>query len=1029
MWYSQSRKHVLMRRRSPDGCFGKSRFGWIALLLALGYFTSCSSSGPNEQSDSGDATSEEAGFDASTDEPIVDAGDDAWDSEMAEREEIKEDGGPETDVEPPPDSAEDHTGPSCPDEDGDGFSDIECGGDDCDDSDESVNPGVVEVCDNGRDDDCNPVTLDIDDRDRDGYNCLEDCDDDNPRRNPGRTEVCGNDLDDDCDESTLDRLDKDGDGFDCDVDCDDDDPEVNPDATEICGNALDDDCDPSTLDLGDRDGDGFRCDADCDDNDETVPEDGFYCGSKFLYFEDFESGDGGWSAGGDAPGWQWGKPRGRDIVGAASGQYAWVTDLTGFYGADQVMTLTSPLFDLSGLTADPVLLFNRIYDFGSGDQLWLELSLDGGDSWNHLAAGAFSRNFYNASQSFIDTSDAWLYAKTLMTGAAGSSSVRVRFLLLSDAEAHSDGFALDDVRIVDTLFDVSAVALDVPGSGCGDNRSAGTVTLTVRNDSSVPLSDFDVAYTLDKGARVVETISSPLAPGQQTDHTFSETVDLRSLGMHQITAEVLPGSERDSDLSDNGLTVFSYSFMNVGTGPYEQSFESDDGGWAATGENSSWAWGIPIGDVIGAAAEGRYAWVTNLWGASNRNEMSYLTSPCFDLSDYELTDPDPILAFEHNYEINGRGWCEISLDGGTSWNKLGTSVSGVNWYNDALSESWSGEANLEHHWQSAYHRLDGAAGREAVQLRFALESNGDTAGMGVDYVRILHVFADPQLSGFEIPQTICENHGPISVSVSVTNGGNRDLSNFELSYKLDDQPAVTQNVTETISPGVSKDYQFAAPMIVPTVGSHRLRFTVEADADVDLANSTLEAHFSVIRSVIALGYEEGFEVDDGGWWTVGERSSWQHGTPLGAAIDFITAAAGGSKAWITNRFGNYRNDETSYLVSPCIDFSAFAADPTIRFDHIFETEPSVDQGWLEVSFDGGQNWEKVGAFGTGSNWYNDEEGQCWSASSGLAAQWRLASHPLVGAAGLSDVLVRFVFSSNSELNAEGFGVDNISFIE
>ena len=56
------------------------------------------------------------------------------------------------------------TMPPCWDWDLDGYLDEECGGDDCDDSDWSVNPGAVELCDNGIDDDCDDL-IDMDDPD------------------------------------------------------------------------------------------------------------------------------------------------------------------------------------------------------------------------------------------------------------------------------------------------------------------------------------------------------------------------------------------------------------------------------------------------------------------------------------------------------------------------------------------------------------------------------------------------------------------------------------------------------------------------------------------------------------------------------------------------------------------------------------------------------------------------------------------------------------------------------------------------
>jgi len=166
--------------------------------------------------------------------------------------------------------------------------------DDCDDTDESIHPEAVEIC-NGIDDNCNSevdeelaMTAWYFDQDADGYGepseALEacehpsgyvdngdDCDDRDGLINPEADEIC-DDIDNDCDnlidgqdDDIVDGLlwyrDKDGDEYGLDDDntfscssqppgyvedggdCNDTDETVHPGASEICNDNIDNDCD------------------------------------------------------------------------------------------------------------------------------------------------------------------------------------------------------------------------------------------------------------------------------------------------------------------------------------------------------------------------------------------------------------------------------------------------------------------------------------------------------------------------------------------------------------------------------------------------------------------------------------------------------------------------------------------------------------------------------------------------------------------------------------------------------------------
>ncbi len=162
-----------------------------------------------------------------------------------------------------------------PDRDDDGHEDVDCGGDDCDDTDRAFRPGAPDEL-GGGDRDCDGV--DGVDADGDGFVAIPwggtDCDDADARVHPGAADPAGDGFDDDCD--GTDGRDADGDGWASEAsggsDCDDTDDAVHPDAPDDVGDGDDTNCDG--IDGTDDDGDGFVSAGsggdDCDDGDPAV---------------------------------------------------------------------------------------------------------------------------------------------------------------------------------------------------------------------------------------------------------------------------------------------------------------------------------------------------------------------------------------------------------------------------------------------------------------------------------------------------------------------------------------------------------------------------------------------------------------------------------------------------------------------------------------------------------------------------------------------------------------------------------------
>lgn len=202
--------------------------------------------------------------------------------------------------------------------------------------------------------------------------------------------------------------------------------------------------------------------------------------------------------------------------------------------------------------------------------------------------------------------------------------------------------------------------------------------------------------------------------------------------------------------------------------------------------------------------------------------------------------------------------------------------------------------------------------------------------------------------------------------------------------------------------------------------------------------------FETAPIISSLPYSQNFEGAGNTGWTSaivgGALNNWSLGTP---AKSFITGAYSGTKAWVTKTVGNYDDNHDAAVVSPQFNLASLTSDPVLRFRHKFTTESCCDGGIVEISTNGGTSWTKLqNAVGTGSNfnttnayaWYNSgTQGNSWAGTSTpFASQtnsWIESAVVLTGAAGQSNVKIRFRFITDGSVVAEGWVIDDVELVE
>lgn len=177
------------------------------------------------------------------------------------------------------------------------------------------------------------------------------------------------------------------------------------------------------------------------------------------------------------------------------------------------------------------------------------------------------------------------------------------------------------------------------------------------------------------------------------------------------------------------LTVlFVLTALSLSSQVVSESFDASDAGWTSTSGSGTtyWEWGTPSGTAINEDNSGiGSAWATGIAGTfnlSNSPEIAYITSAVYDLSSLS-TEGSISVAINLDLVASDWAYVQYSTDNGVTWNKLGTSGSGANWYDDGGNEVWTTTANTSGSWVVATQDLPmDALGASSVTFRFVFDS-------------------------------------------------------------------------------------------------------------------------------------------------------------------------------------------------------------------------------------------------------------------------------------------------------------------
>lgn len=331
-----------------------------------------------------------------------------------------------------------------------------------------------------------------------------------------------------------------------------------------------------------------------------------------------------------------------------------------------------------------------------------------------------------------------------------SNHTQVRFATTHTRSATTltgnGGYTIDNIRLYNPGVDVALSSVTLPQFVCLDsvaNTGSISTDVQVANNfpATIPAGAISLNYNYDGGI-FTETLPLPIEAFKSVTYRISKPLTFDQLSKSNVDIYLsLPGDLLSAN--DSLLRRTVASITQLPSLPVETNFATGTSiNFLGTGQNSSWAKGLPEKSLINNSADDGEIWVTNLSGPYAANELSYLYTGCLDFS--QLTDNSQV-AFHHIFDLEqgfDYHWMEVSGDG-IIWDRFGVqgaSIGAYNWYNNLVGNpKWEGRRPV---WQVASHPMIPAilrSGLSRVVLRFVMQSDEavELEGVGIDNFRII----------------------------------------------------------------------------------------------------------------------------------------------------------------------------------------------------------------------------------------------------------------------------------------------------
>lgn len=553
----------------------------------------------------------------------------------------------------------------------------------------------------------------------------------------------------------------------------------------------------------------------------------------------------------------------------------------------------------------------------------------------------------------------WLKEVVNLSAYAGQV-VKFRFRGIRGTSFTGD-IALDDIELFNLSGDDAAVdSVTIANNINCQSSTPEDVNLFVTNRGTTTLTSIPVAYQVNGGAIVRDTIVGNLAPGISTAFTFSRQAVLVSTSSN-FTIRAWAEVNGDIRLLNDTSVVNQSISPTVSTLPYTENFDSFVVGIPGTLLNG-WAndplatalWTVntgftavngtgPSGDRT--TGNGNYLYIPSF--SSGFNAQVELTSPCYDLTG--LTNPD----FSFWYHMFGQDVGELHLDvfANNQWNL------------DVISPIIGDQGDV---WLNTSINLSSYIG-QSVKVRFrGVTLFGIQGDIAIDDISLFDVVGDDvTIDSITVANNIsCQSSTLEDITISLTNLGTTTLTSVPVAYQINNGVVVRDTFVGNVLPGNSSVFTFAQQaLLTNTSGIFDIESWTELPSDIRLVNDTSIIEILISPTNSSFPYSESFDSFTvgapgtflNGWgndptnvfdWRVGAGPTPNPGT--GPSSDHTSGV--GNYLFIQS-FSGPANSQVD-MVSPCYDLVGVTNPEFSFWYHMF----GQDIGELHLDVFANNQW-------------------------------------------------------------------------